>query len=309
MPYSESFKKMEGSKNPVFSSEVPAVQDGVTEQIGAPTESAPGVFEAKNDLNAIIQALLDNDVAIKAIADALGKDLVSHKGDKANPHSVTKEQVGLGNVPNFPASSATNSDSESTLATSKAVSKTFSAGESSWGGNYRGNIQDPIPKILGNNYTDIHTGRSFRCIKAGDSTVVDNTSTYFEECNTASNLEKLQNLYNVRDFNIIDLDSKTLLVSANVSVKNGQLNDFSQIYGLCQKYLAFSISNIIPIPKSVHLLGCFCGVKDKTQFGWIAGTSATVGYNDGVFHLYLTNPTAQYSWADQSVSFSFIAKY
>ena len=36
--------------------------------------------------------------AVKTVQD----DLNSHKNDKSNPHKVTKAQVGLGNVPNFP---------------------------------------------------------------------------------------------------------------------------------------------------------------------------------------------------------------
>lgn len=37
---------------------------------------------------------------ISAAGMAAGSDLTNHTGNKANPHSVTKSQVGLGNVPN-----------------------------------------------------------------------------------------------------------------------------------------------------------------------------------------------------------------
>ena len=66
---------------------------------------------------------------------------------------------------------------------------------------------------------------------------------------------------------------------------------------------------MIALPVSVYPLGCCVGSKTKNGIGWVSGMSASVGYTSGVFHLYLSNPTMQYDWADQSVSFSFIAKY
>ena len=45
---------------------------------------------------------LDGDVA------AVAADLAAHEADTANPHAVTKTQVGLGNVPNTDATNASN---------------------------------------------------------------------------------------------------------------------------------------------------------------------------------------------------------
>ena len=48
--------------------------------------------------------------AAAAKAEKVGQDLTAHKGDKSNPHGVTKEQVGLGNVANVPQASKTEFD-------------------------------------------------------------------------------------------------------------------------------------------------------------------------------------------------------
>lgn len=44
-------------------------------------------------------------------AEKVGQDLTAHKGDKSNPHGVTKSQVGLGNVANVPQASKVEFDS------------------------------------------------------------------------------------------------------------------------------------------------------------------------------------------------------
>jgi len=49
--------------------------------------------------------------AAAAKAESVGQDLATHKVDKSNPHGVTKEQVGLGNVANVPQASKAEFDS------------------------------------------------------------------------------------------------------------------------------------------------------------------------------------------------------
>ena len=49
--------------------------------------------------------------AAAAKAESVGQDLTAHKGDKSNPHGVTKSQVGLGNVANVPQASKVEFDS------------------------------------------------------------------------------------------------------------------------------------------------------------------------------------------------------
>ncbi|MGL5745815.1 MAG: hypothetical protein ACRCXX_11825 [Cetobacterium sp.] len=57
------------------------------------------------------------DAEIKKLQDA-GK---THENNKDNPHAVTKEQVGLGEVQNYPATSAVNDASNTKYATAGAV--------------------------------------------------------------------------------------------------------------------------------------------------------------------------------------------
>ena len=49
--------------------------------------------------------------AAAAKAEKVGQDLTTHKGDKSNPHGVTKDQVGLGNVDNVKQASKVEFDS------------------------------------------------------------------------------------------------------------------------------------------------------------------------------------------------------
>lgn len=49
--------------------------------------------------------------AAAAKAESVGQDLATHKGDKSNPHGVTKSQVGLGNVDNVKQASKAEFDS------------------------------------------------------------------------------------------------------------------------------------------------------------------------------------------------------
>ncbi|HHF3194465.1 TPA: hypothetical protein ACPJ2I_003912 [Vibrio alginolyticus] len=51
-----------------------------------------------------------------------------HASNKTNPHRVTKAQVGLGNVPNYPATSSVTDASNSKLATAGAVKQAYDKG-------------------------------------------------------------------------------------------------------------------------------------------------------------------------------------
>lgn len=64
-------------------------------------DSAP---ETMNTLNELATAIKDHNDVTDALNEAIGTkankaDFESHTGNKSNPHEVTKEQVGLGNVP------------------------------------------------------------------------------------------------------------------------------------------------------------------------------------------------------------------
>ena len=78
---------------------------------------------ANGKLSIRIKGTIDPSEDITVVNDKLNEtiiDLINHKNDKDNPHEVTKQQVGLGNLPNKKSDSVTLNDSES-LATSKAV--------------------------------------------------------------------------------------------------------------------------------------------------------------------------------------------
>ena len=70
--------------------------------------------EAWNDGPAITLAAAKQTLdAHKAAADELRQEFDAHAASKANPHGVTKTQVGLGNVPNVATNDQTPTYSES----------------------------------------------------------------------------------------------------------------------------------------------------------------------------------------------------
>ncbi len=70
-------------------------------------------------LGEIAASMSDNQSVVEALDTAIGtkaneSDLTAHTGNTSNPHSVTKTQVGLGNVPNVATNDQTPSYTEST---------------------------------------------------------------------------------------------------------------------------------------------------------------------------------------------------
>lgn len=70
MPYNETFEKLKAARNPAFAEEIEAVKDNQTFFIGA-YESSPEGNIPKGDFNEIFQALLNNDKALKKLAEAI----------------------------------------------------------------------------------------------------------------------------------------------------------------------------------------------------------------------------------------------
>ena len=73
-------------------------------------------------LGEIADAMKSNQTVIEALNTAIGtkantSDLTAHTGNTSNPHSVTKTQVGLGNVPNVTTNDQTPSYTESSSLT------------------------------------------------------------------------------------------------------------------------------------------------------------------------------------------------
>lgn len=71
------------------------------------------VDAVQNDLNDFKPTVFTKEEG-KALTDKsekVGQDLTAHKGDKSNPHGVTKGQVGLGNVDNVKQASKAEFDS------------------------------------------------------------------------------------------------------------------------------------------------------------------------------------------------------
>lgn len=70
MPYNETFEKLKAAQNPAFAEEIEAVKDNQTFFIGA-YEASPEGNIPKGDFNEIFQALLNNDKALKILAEAI----------------------------------------------------------------------------------------------------------------------------------------------------------------------------------------------------------------------------------------------
>ena len=84
--------------------------------------------EAWNDGPAITLAAAKQTLdAHKAAADELREDFDAHAASKANPHAVTKTQVGLGNVPNVATNDQSPTYSESAALTQLSSGEKLSA--------------------------------------------------------------------------------------------------------------------------------------------------------------------------------------
>lgn len=78
-----------------------------------------GAPETLDTLGEISQAMSDNKDVVDALDEAIGtkasnSDLTSHTGNTSNPHSVTKAQVGLGDVPNVTTNNQTPTYTDTT---------------------------------------------------------------------------------------------------------------------------------------------------------------------------------------------------
>lgn len=80
MPYNETFEKLKAAQNPAFAEEIEAVKDNQTFFIGA-YEASPEGNIPKGDFNEIFQALLNNDKALKKLAEAIqARTITAGKG-------------------------------------------------------------------------------------------------------------------------------------------------------------------------------------------------------------------------------------
>lgn len=82
-------------------------------------EYASGYFTKTKYNHLTDEDITEEIVDVDTLADDMG--FTAHKNNTDNPHSVTKTQVGLGNVSNYTISNAYNSDSATSYASSKAV--------------------------------------------------------------------------------------------------------------------------------------------------------------------------------------------
>lgn len=79
--YNESFDKLIPKENPEYKAEIPAVIDNTTFFINAPAPDGSNHMIPVGDFNAIFDALLNNDAAIKKITDALvARKITAGKG-------------------------------------------------------------------------------------------------------------------------------------------------------------------------------------------------------------------------------------
>lgn len=112
---------------------------------------------------------LANIVSGETLTKIMGKiskainDIISHIGNKSNPHGVTKSQVGLGNVGNYKAVSTVASQGLTTTEQSNARAN-IGAGTSNFSGNYNDLTNKPTLPTVNNatltiqkNGTDVGT--------------------------------------------------------------------------------------------------------------------------------------------------------
>jgi len=98
------------------------------EKIAELINGAPSTMDT---LKEIADAMAENDDVVTALEEAIGKkataaEVDSHIADMTNPHAVTKEQVGLGNVPNVSTNNQTPTYTEASTLTELASGEKLS---------------------------------------------------------------------------------------------------------------------------------------------------------------------------------------
>ena len=120
--------------------------------------SAPTTLDT---LGEIAAAMTENKDVVDALDEAIGTkanaaDLAAHLGDKSNPHAVTKEQIGLGNVENKSAAEILGELSGEDVKTalgytpSKEHAHNYAASESEGGAALRAVADENGENIAGN---------------------------------------------------------------------------------------------------------------------------------------------------------------
>lgn len=130
--------------------------------INAATTSQAGVMSSadKTKLNG-----LKNQAGITSDIDAVQTNLETHINNKSNPHKVTKDQVGLGNVDN-----TSDANKPISTATQNALNSKFNASD----GNALKQRVDNIPKLIATDIT-VDSDNDSVNISLDKTSIVDGT--------------------------------------------------------------------------------------------------------------------------------------
>lgn len=130
--------------------------------INAATTATPGIMTAadKTKLNG-----LKDQAGITADIDAVQTNLETHINNKSNPHEVTKDQVGLGNVDN-----TSDANKPISTATQNALNSKFNASD----GNALKQRVDNIPELIATDIT-VDSDNDSVNISLDKTSIVDGT--------------------------------------------------------------------------------------------------------------------------------------
>ena len=112
-----------------------SVKKTVTDEIAKVVANAPADFDTLKEISDWIDTHEDSASAMNTAISKNATNLSNHINNKSNPHSVTKAQVGLGNVGNFKAVS-TVANQGLTDAEKANARANIGAGMSSFSGSY-----------------------------------------------------------------------------------------------------------------------------------------------------------------------------
>lgn len=91
MAYNSTFDKLNPDVGAIFKSTLQAVQDNVTEMIGAYTTDAQGLHHPKGDFNAIFQDFLNNQSVLKGMVDTLDQNKLDRGGYVGTAQNLKSE--------------------------------------------------------------------------------------------------------------------------------------------------------------------------------------------------------------------------
>ena len=223
-----------------------SVKKTVTDEIAKVVANAPADFDTLKEISDWIDTHEDSASAMNTAISTNATNLSNHINNKSNPHSVTKAQVGLGNVGNFKAVSTVANQGLTDTEKANARSN-IGAGMSSFSGSYTDLANKPTS--LKNPYALTINGKTYDGSSAIDAGVqaVANGGTGQTTANAAANA--LINSLTID--NAVPIDDDYFIsqyISGGTTTTTYHRRPFSKLW----EYIKVKISNVLGLTATAY---------------------------------------------------------